>query len=354
MKLFVEPVDVWLFRDGRPFSAGSDHRAQSLFPPYPSVMQGAVRSHHLVVRKIDLQDPKAVREAVGTTYDYRDLRLRGAFVARREDEKIVRYFPAPFDCSLRGGKLQALVPQSKQSDGVLTSAPTARLLWDSGQPEKRAGQQWLSESELLNCLDGQPVLPTAAENLYEREGRFGIGMDESTRTTYQAEGGGLLYEVEFIRPCQDVGLEVEVSGLEGWPESGVIQLGGEARAGLYNQSNAPPWPTLPRPLPPKFKVYFATPTYFAGGWQPSAWGEFFQGDVHLVAAALGRHESVGGFDLAAKGHKPARRYVPAGSVYYFECQSDAKVRTDLVNNAITEAGAEIGFGQIIIRGWKDV
>ncbi|HXG18262.1 MAG TPA: type III-B CRISPR module-associated Cmr3 family protein, partial [Methylomirabilota bacterium] len=44
MYLFLEAIDVWLFRDGRPFDARSDHRAESLFPPYPSVMQGAIRS----------------------------------------------------------------------------------------------------------------------------------------------------------------------------------------------------------------------------------------------------------------------------------------------------------------------
>jgi CRISPR-associated protein Cmr3 len=60
MHLLLEAVDVWLFRDGRPFDAGSDHRADSLFPPYPSVMQGVIRSHHLVVKNVDLRDPKQI------------------------------------------------------------------------------------------------------------------------------------------------------------------------------------------------------------------------------------------------------------------------------------------------------
>lgn len=48
MRLFIRPVDVWLFRDGKPFDAASDHRARSLFPPYPSTMQGVIRSKALV------------------------------------------------------------------------------------------------------------------------------------------------------------------------------------------------------------------------------------------------------------------------------------------------------------------
>lgn len=351
MKLFIEPVDVWLFRDGRPFSAGSDHRAQSLFPPYPSVMQGVIRSHHLVIQGIDLRNQQVIAEAVGTVTDYRDLRLRGPFIARRKDEHIARYFPAPADAAQRDGQLYPLAPQDKKPTGILTSAPTKLLLWDDEEPEKRKGEQWLSEAELLNYLGGGPATPTPADELFQREGRFGIGLDDITRTTRQEKGGGLLYEVEFIRPCENVGLEVEVEGLEGWPTAGVMRMGGEGRAGRFEPSNSPAWPAMPHSLPDRFKVYFAAPTYFADGWRPRNWGDFFQGKIDLVAAAVGRYQSIGGFDWARNYHKPARRYVPAGSVYFFECQGQASVKPGLVNSAITDAGAEIGFGQIIIGRW---
>ena len=77
-QLFIRPVDVWLFRDGRPFSAGSDHRAESLFPPYPSVIQGAIRSYQLALKNVDLQDRDAIIQTVGTPFDYGSLRLRAA------------------------------------------------------------------------------------------------------------------------------------------------------------------------------------------------------------------------------------------------------------------------------------
>ncbi|MBL8152360.1 MAG: CRISPR-associated protein Cmr3, partial [Blastocatellia bacterium] len=40
MNLFIEPSDVWLFRDARPFAAGEQSRATSLFPPTPRTIQG--------------------------------------------------------------------------------------------------------------------------------------------------------------------------------------------------------------------------------------------------------------------------------------------------------------------------
>jgi len=100
MELFLEPVDVWLFRDGKPFDALSDHRASSLFPPYPTVMQGVIRSHHLVVNGVDLRNPTAIEKAVGTTENFGNLRLRGPFIARKEDDRITRYFPIPADVVL--------------------------------------------------------------------------------------------------------------------------------------------------------------------------------------------------------------------------------------------------------------
>jgi CRISPR-associated protein Cmr3 len=216
----------------------------------------------------------------------------------------------------------------------------------------------LSEHALMSYLDEQPVKPTPEAELFQREDRLGIGLNDETRTTAKSDaGGGLLYEAEFIRVCDDVGLEVEVGGLTGlskWPERGVLRMGGEGHGGRYEPSNSPDWPLIPDPLPTRFKVYFATPTYFDDGWQPKTWARFFEGEVRLVAAAVGRYQSIGGFDVAAGEQKAARRYVPAGSVYFFECQGEATFTDDLVNYAITDAGAEIGFGQVIIRRWNDV
>ncbi|MGQ9556098.1 MAG: type III-B CRISPR module-associated Cmr3 family protein, partial [Anaerolineae bacterium] len=62
-----------------------------------------------------------------------------------------------------------------------------------------------------------------------------------------------------------------------------------------------------------------------------------------------RYESIGGFDWATGDQKAAKRYVPAGSVYYFKGQGQLKA--GLTQNAITDWGAEIGFGQIIIAKW---
>src|SRR5688572_7311724 len=100
MRLFISPEDVWLFRDGRPFDAASSHRARSLFPPYPSVMQGVIRSHQLVLKDVNFNDQASkatIEKTVGTADDYGSLRMRGPFLAIYMNGKLTRFFPRPAD-----------------------------------------------------------------------------------------------------------------------------------------------------------------------------------------------------------------------------------------------------------------
>lgn len=350
MKLFLQAVDVWLFRDGRPFDALSDHRAESMFPPYPTVVQGAIRSRHLVVMGVDPRDGPAVKAAVGGESDLRGVRLRGPFVARREGGAVVRYLPQPADAVTLDKDRHLIRPAARPrlpEPGVWTSAPTTMLLGLDDEPSKGLTGLWLREDDLRRYLKQEQVAGTPGQKLFTRENRFGIGVDTGRRTAMV----GALYEVEFIRPARDVGLLVEVEGYEGWPAEGLLQLGGEGRAARFQQVPSPPWPAPPDPLPERFKLYFATPTFFQDGWVPREWSEFFDGSVDLVAAAVGRYESVGGFDFANQRHKPSRRYVPAGSVYYFQCHGRARLASHLVQNAVTQYGAEMGFGQILVGEW---
>jgi len=319
-------------------------------------MQGVVRSHHLVVVNVDLRDKDAIRKAVGTATDLKGFRMRGPFVACCEGSTIVRYYPAPADAARQGQQLKALVPSGKPED-VECNSPTPLLLWPEGEPEKGEGPgDWLTERALLEYLDGQPTNAVVAEELFVRESRLGIARDEAKHTAKE----GRLYEVEFVRPKKDfgpdvrVGLTVEVEGLDGldqWPKCGWMRMGGEGRAGYFEQIAPQSWHQPPSPLPRRFKVYFATPTCFQAGWRPTTWEAFFEGQVSLQAAAVPRYQSLGGFDLADNRHKAALRYVPAGSVYFFECTGEAKLRATLVQQAITDYGAEIGFGQILIGRW---
>lgn len=373
MRLFIEPVDVWLFRDNKPFDAGSDHRAVSLFPPTPQVVAGALRSHHLVVQGVDLRLPKnsRVRHAyvqqyiqplVGTAEEPPDgFHLRGPVIARWEAGKLVRYYPLPADAFLVGHEYRTLVP-TVRPDGPRTNLPdNLHLLWitpyERGEEEAAPGGRWLAEKDLLTYLQ-QGAIPASnvipGAELFITEDRLGIRLQDATRTTEE----GLIYQVGFVRLKPQVGLESEVEGLperdpnnpRPWPERGILKIGGEARAGRYSQlaeNQTEPWPQTDGRGLTRFKLYFMTPACFSHGWHPADWGKWFDPAPRLVASAVSRPLVLGGFDLARGIHKPSRRYVPVGSVFFFEGEPRLKPGVE----AISDFGARLGFGQFIIGRW---
>jgi CRISPR-associated protein Cmr3 len=367
--LFLEPLDVWMFRDGRPFDAGNAHRAESLFPPYPTTVLGAIRSHQLVLKDVDVSRPAAVQKAVGDPVDLekkfglKDLKwMHGPFLARRENGSLVRYYPQPADSYWEGNTLK---PASLQTglEGVTLpelASPLAHIL----VPQKTDGKPpygrcWLSEKEFENYVKGLPAKVTDEKDLFVKEDRVGIGMNDNQQVVNE----GFLYEAGFIRPREHVGLLVEMEGYnnKGW-EMGVLRLGGESRAAWYKQVNFKPEPKPPAKLPPKFAVFLATPALFEKGWQPENgdWSKILGGKVKPVAVAVKGYESIGGFNWAKptngetskeyyeshKPHRASRRFVPAGSVYYFQLD-DPTAQLDTVSS-FTQFGAEIGFGQFIL------
>lgn len=349
MHLFLTPEDVWLFRDGRPFDAASSHRARSLFPPYASVMQGAIRSHQLILKGVDLQDKSAIKAAVGTADDYISLQMRGPFIAKYINDRLTRYFPRPadwFPVNEQSDKIHALTPvahpagiQANISDSDLPYL----LLPPNFKPGKKEYGEWLSEIDLKIYLSGKEVTPIKSSELFMRESRVGIKLGSSTRATEQ----GMLYEAEFIRSLEHVGLYIEVQGYDDWPNQGMLKIGGESHAASFQMVEVDDWETPPKSLTGRFKVYFASPAYFRNGWLPSNWKQFFGVEITPCAVALKGYDSVGGFDYVNHGDKASQRYVPAGSVYFFETKDEIVS----IAPAFTEVGSQIGLGQVMFAQW---
>ena len=99
MRLFIEPSDVLLFRDGKPFSAGDDHAARSIFPPSPRTFQGAVRAAILSRHGFDMAKASSI---IGDSNSYGRLQqMRGPFIARQSgNEDPQRLLPLPLSVGL--------------------------------------------------------------------------------------------------------------------------------------------------------------------------------------------------------------------------------------------------------------
>ena len=367
--LVIKPHDVLFFRNGRPFSAGSDTRAQSLFPPTPFTIQGALRARVFFSSGVSPSDyvrgstphARRLQQLIGPPAgNYGKLRLRGPFPARRENDRWVCYFPVPADVVRAGEAYRLLRPLQVPLRSNLPGSFSTPWLRTVEHVETVQG--WLSEEELRNYMAGQPPVNVLPESEFVvRESRFGISLVPERRAPRES----YMYLAEFLRMREDVAFWVEVDEIthaDLGGQTGFLRLGGEARAAYYRTESLRLGPLLspPDPLPRRFKVALLTPAWFGGGWQPQDgdWKQFITGTVRLVSAIVPRYRTIGGVyvvDLPQQGdsRRTLRRFVPAGSVYFFEHDGIASWRGRPFTETPPGEGdfGQIGFGTCVIGLW---
>jgi len=365
--VFIQPSDVWLFRDGRPFAANDQGRAASIFPPTPRTLQGVIRSARLAQsgESFDFTKwPATLRAEIGQPDDFGALQMRGPLLAkRREDGTLERFFPLPADIvKLTNGWL-VLSPDPSASIQTNWATGLQPLLPAVGSEAEKFESGWLDSDSLLAYLGGNQNglnVPVSNEDLFQREPRLGIGVDSLAKKTVE----GMLYQVEFVRLQENVGLLVEFSGVS-LILPGTLQIGGEARAARYalsptgiDLSQTQRLTSDGKPL--RLKMYLASPTFFGRGWLPQAIdphtlsGNWRGIELKLIAAALHKPQSIGGRDLARRDvQRPMKRAVAAGSVYFWETSASARdVFASFDGQCVSDGPeAQIGFGLCYTGGW---
>ena len=376
MELIIKPVDVWLFRDGRPFSAGEDHDAATIFPPTPFTLQGAIRTKVLVDKGVDFSQFTPPDPDVGYGDKFGKLRLIGPMLARkRQDGKWERFIPMPANVVKIGENFALLKPRQLP---FKTNLPEGlQLLWAEVKSELLSklkdlnwrleeAKGWLPESEWAKYLRGEaPKQVVNNDNLFALEPRFGIAIDRSKRTTQTQ----MLYRATFVRLRYGVALWAKVEGVNLQSKEGFLRFGGEGRSAIYEAVE--PLPSFTSYMPKlekqsgvvRFKVVLISPAWFSGGWQPKDgdWSRIFDAPVRLIAAAIPRAQKFGGFDMARNEPKPIRNFVSAGSVYFFEADEQPKLDENFAftetpdevrqQNNDENAWANIGFGKVLIGRW---
>lgn len=352
--LWITADDVWLFRDGRPFSAAVDHTARSIFPPTPITMQGAIRATLF-----------GQGYQVGG-YGLNDLggfQMVGPFVARHTQTGYERLLPLPADVVAdENGFLHVLkpMPQSEAISGWSGQSmyekehPRLSLLWPDSQfkvDTKSTSGRWISENVLSSWEDGLQLdsssISTSA--LYQSEYRVGIGMDYGLGRAKDER----LYRIEFIRPAFNIGLLVGILPEMPLPKKGKLSLGGEHRTATYEvlEDYQPSTKSIKGQ---RLKVTFLTPAYLH--ITETNWSQFI--DALLVGAALHSPISIGGWNAEERLPLPMYQFMSPGSVLYFEADRDIKIKTDRWTEAPSPTPqanelpfADIGFGQILVSTW---
>ncbi|MBD3192923.1 MAG: type III-B CRISPR module-associated protein Cmr3 [Candidatus Heimdallarchaeota archaeon] len=369
MLIKIRPLDTLFFRDGKPFTMGEESWANTIFPPPPTVIYGALRSCYFASHISELS--KAAEENDPT----KNLKINGIYFADEEND----YFPLPRDCvQIKDEKNKALLLKLEKMAGIASSCPTkyvlqAPKLKDNEQVE--AIQDGLIKlTALKDYLKGKKesfsIKPERKKEGKEQafsilklkdkvllEPKVGIGLNRKTGTADDKQGK--LYHISMNR-LKDFCLLVDFEGLK-LDKVGLMKLGGEGKAVSYQKEEKVTINSDKLKLEDQyFKLYLSTPAIFENGWFPS-WldQKTLQGtynnsqskekkiELELLTAAIGKYKTLGGFDMKLKRPKPMYRVVPAGSVYYFKVLNEdtAQRAFDLLNNkAISDVYAEQGFG----------
>lgn len=364
MDLIIRPVDVWLFRDGRPFSAGEDHDARSIFPPTPFTLQGAIRTRVLIDKGLNPTNFARLRQPdpeIGYGDNFGSLTLSGPMLAyKKEDGEWERLIPMPADLIKTDKALIRLKPQKLPFN---TNVPDKlELLWSKerkGKEKEKGG--WLPESEWKNYLEGKGIERIIDNSeLFTFESRIGIAIDPKRMTTQTQ----MLYRVNLIRLRDNVALWAKVDGVKVRNKQGLLKLGGENRGATYESIKPlPELSSYTSKLNKRFRVVLVSPAWFSGGWQPENgdWSRILKAKVRLVGVAIDRPAKFGGFDVAKNEPKPIRNFVQPGSVYFFEADDPTFIPKDIsftetpeeiraLNNG-ENAWAKIGLGKALIGIW---
>ena len=399
LRYFIEPLDVLFLRGNKLFGDPGSF-GESLVPPWPSVVAGAVRSALLAARGYDFAAfarGEITGDAELGTPDVPGTFTVTAFdVARRHaGGGVETLHRVPADLGIRadvaegGGVTAHRIAPQPLFDGIGSSARMA-LLAVLGERErgKQVAGQWLSSEGWRTHLAGLDIdaqrhlVPSTS--LWTLDARTGIALDAVKRAT--ATGALFTSQAVAMRKHEhaaanqygcgdaqsfDVGFLVEIAGAS-LPDAITLRFGGDGRVALAARQTAGDAPRHPDydaiARDGRCRMILTSPGLFEGGWLPtgSAAGngalpfELHGVSGRIVCAAVPRAEVVSGFDLARRRPKPAERVAPSGSVYWLdEIETSADALRKLADRGLWSEAVENeqrraeGFNRFTFAEWRD-
>ena len=348
---FIEPLDVLFLRGNKLFGDPGSF-SDSLMPPRPSVVAGALRSALLAHKDIDLVcfgRGAVENDELGTPERPGPFAVTAFHLARKQGAQVEPLFQLPADLIVKKdigdgqskGKnkvpaVQALRP-ARLSGAVLSSQATSAVpVLAERQRGKPDQGWWLTAEGWSRHLNGEtvdaPRYWLREESLWGTETRVGVGLDAIRRRAADGQlfsvGAVSLHKAGQAGQAHDIGFLAETVGAC-FPSSLALRFGGDGRCALSRQVDAdiPEIDSEAIARERRCRLILTTPGVFTRGWLPT--GAQVEGgadlgfNLHGVKARITctivpRAETVSGFDLAKRMPKPAHRAAAVGSVYWLE------------------------------------
>ncbi len=365
--LMIEPVDVWLFRDGRPFTAGENAFAVTRFPPLPSTLAGALRTY-IGQKVFDTFEQSRLGDAAQSP-----IRFIGPLLCH-QDESTARvdvYGPWPADVLTDGQETVSLqlrdVPPWMR---MFPNTPGERMFWTTTARDVRAvANTWVSLSAYTRWRNGQTIDRSSALHETEiviRESRPGIRL-ASARGVVDSAGGAFFF-VQYVRMRPGWGLLV---GMTRWNmddadwqrvvrhfrnvREDLCTLGGERRMARFRVIDdvdgvpASIWTPTGDTASGLWRCCLLTPAFVPKGDRVPVYPAYDQSltarlRVITLAGSLWTYT---GWDYREKRPKPPRPLLPPGTVLVLEPESPPADWTESTPIGIGD-GVTLGYGLAVI------
>ncbi len=377
-------IDTWFFRESRPHGSFGANALDSIFPPPTRTLMGSIRTH--IGNQYFSQNPsrswndldslQELTQVIGNSNNLGDLRPVGVFLLKNKEsyqanicKSSICYYPSPVNICRKiqqdeagnevthyfalqvsdtsyqtdvGDIFLPTLPDKVEGLSDLKGAKPLEDVWLS----KGAWESVLSAEVRVLSEDSQSV--KVHDDFIDNEYRLGIQVNSQHRSVIE----GQLYQTSHIRLDPTVSLVMPLTANkqslaqvvnDGFLEQpSLLRLGGEGRMAhlsvVDTDNDLLGLPKAPEQLFTKssdgkqrFMIYLLTklkmserswlPTGFSRadmGWE----GEIRGVSVTLVSACVGKAQREGGWDQ--KQHKPRaiENYLPAGSAFFVEVDSD--------------------------------
>lgn len=354
MRLLIEPNDVLLFRELKPFTAGEAHLARSDLP-LPQTIAGAIRSKILLKENFS----EEAKEIIGYNNDEPEFHILGSGFYKNEE-----YFNVPLD-----------IAKSKEDEKPFYVTPK-KLDWRdeitifSGkkgiQFESVKGYLGLTDLSkyLVGNLKEEDLVESlrSTDELFSRESRVGIKLGNSKITEE-----GYFYKVEYLRLNEGVRLSAwfgeKSDEMKKYTRNeGLIKIGGENRFARYTVEDFNPLKVFDRNWPEikgkvnenkKFKLYLASPTLneVNGKYSWDIKGELennFNITIKQVYPLIAKPLKVSGWDYANSQPRGLKYAIPGGSVYFVEFEGNLDYSKPYVKLGKLN---KLGYGLALIGVW---
>lgn len=408
LTLRLTALDTLFFRESRPFENIGGIELAGTFPPPARTVLGAIRSvigegmgidWSKFTEKSEDETAKKLRAIIGFGDDYASLKLEGLWLFYKgkppkrknqstsptdEADIAERLYPVPALLLRKQEDNQDCFERLSLGEPTCTHLGRVRLpmLSKDKQGYKNLEQHWITLAGLEKLLKGG--VPDAntlfkKDDLFTRESRLGININQANRSTGQDNG---LFEAEHVRPKPQLAIDVELSGLKNtvstFKNGTVLRLGAEGRlSGLNIVDNLSTLESLKVTISNPQQVQglilvLLSPAYFANAsypWLPDGFklpkdfdakkdtqrwqGEINDIELTIHAAVIGKTQREGGWDAAKRQPRPMQSLIPAGSCYYCTVDNDdIQAAIDKLHGTAIGQDTHLGRGRIVCALWQ--